>query len=60
MDCEGETKGSAKCITISELLSDANGGAYNLLTAYAYGIFNIDKYKDITESQINKKLIVKT
>ncbi|MDP2104009.1 MAG: hypothetical protein Q8K26_03750, partial [Candidatus Gracilibacteria bacterium] len=56
MDC---SKDEEKCITISELLSDANGGAYNLLTAYAYGIFNIDRYKDITKNQIEKGSVKK-
>lgn len=58
MDCSDKTKD--KCISISTLLSDPNGGAYNLLTAYAYGIFSIDKYKDIKKTQLDKKMIKTT
>lgn len=49
--------GAEKCLSISEVLSDSNGGAYNLLSTYAYGIFHVQNYMDITKNQITEKTI---
>ena len=50
-DC---SKSSKECLSISEFLSDSNGWAYNLLSVYAYGIFHVEKYMDMTKNQIEK------
>lgn len=39
------------CLSIEQFLSGGGGGAYNLLSVYAYGIFKIQVYKDITPGQ---------
>ncbi|MDD5197356.1 MAG: hypothetical protein PHN60_00685 [Candidatus Gracilibacteria bacterium] len=53
-NCSG---GSADCLTIEEFLTNGKGGAYNLLSVYAYGIFRIQEYKEISvEEGINKIL----
>gem|GEM_PF-983169 len=44
------------CLSIQEFLSNGKGGAYNLLSVYAYGIFKIQDYKFITTEQKLKTL----
>ena len=47
--------GATDCLSIKEFLTSGGGGAYNLLSVYAYGIFRIQDYKAITlEEGINK------
>lgn len=60
-DCEAEGN---DCLSIRQFLSGGGGGAYNLLSVYAYGIFRIQDYKIMTKGQgltqtadIAKKLI---
>lgn len=51
-DCD---KNPNDCLSIKEFLAGGGGGAYNLLSVYAYGIFRIQGYKSITtEQKINK------
>ncbi|OIP55067.1 hypothetical protein AUK10_00115 [Candidatus Gracilibacteria bacterium CG2_30_37_12] len=51
-DC---TTNPQDCLSIKEFLTNGGGGAYNLLSVYAYGIFRIQGYKAITtEQKINK------
>lgn len=53
-DCK---KDSNNCISIKEFLTNGGGGAYNLLSVYAYGIFRIQDYKALTpEEKVNKVL----
>lgn len=47
-DCD---KGGNDCLSIQEFLSNGKGGAYNLLSVYAYGIFKIQNYKFITNKE---------
>lgn len=47
-DC---TKAPDECLSIQEFLSNGKGGAYNLLSVYAYGIFKIQDYKMITTEE---------
>lgn len=44
------------CVSIKTLLSDEHGGAYNLLTVYAYGIFNIEKIKKLEADPLKKTI----
>lgn len=53
--CEKENED--KCLSISEFLSNSDGGAYNLLTVYAYGIFHVERYMDIEKSQLDKHVV---
>ncbi|MDD2916880.1 MAG: hypothetical protein PHH70_03495 [Candidatus Gracilibacteria bacterium] len=55
------------CLSIRQFLAGGGGGAYNLLSVYAYGIFKIQDYKSITSGQkitqmaeIAKKLVFGT
>lgn len=52
-DCEKAPDG---CLSIQEFLSNGKGGAYNLLSVYAYGIFKIQDYKMITTKEKLKTL----
>ncbi|MDD2486818.1 MAG: hypothetical protein PHS92_00400 [Candidatus Gracilibacteria bacterium] len=47
VDCAKEPD---KCIKFSDLMGNGNG-AYNVLTIYAYGIFKIDKLKELSDKQ---------
>ncbi len=51
-DCDDDEN---QCLSIKEFLTNGGGGAYNLLSVYAYGIFRIQDYKEITlEEKVNK------
>lgn len=53
-DCDDDQN---QCLSIKEFLTNGGGGAYNLLSVYAYGIFRIQDYKEITLEQGIKKVI---
>lgn len=48
VDCSKEPKDTTKCLSLEDLLWSWKW-AYNLLPIYAYGIFKIDKLKDISD-----------
>lgn len=53
-NCKTDSK---NCLSIKEFLTNGGGGAYNLLSVYAYGIFRIQDYKALTpEEKVNKVL----
>lgn len=56
VNCEDE-KQKDQCLTISQFLSNSNGGAYNLLSVYAYGIFHVEKYMNIEKGQLEQGIL---
>ncbi len=45
------------CLSIRQFLTGGWGGAYNLLSVYAYGIFRIQEYKNITPEENLDKVV---
>lgn len=43
--------GESECLNIQEFLTQGGGGAYNLLSVYAYGIFRIQGFKKIDTTE---------